>query len=416
LSLARSAPQAAEHVFRHEYGQLVASLVRRFGVTHLELAEDAAQSALVAALETWTRAGVPETPSAWLYRVAQNRLTDDLRQRVNRARLLEGQEPPLSHPPPAAYAADEMDDDLLRMLFVCCDEALPIQSQVALALKVLLGFDVREIALRLFTSEANVYKRLTRARDRLRTQAPHLPELTRAQVTSRLPSVHRVLYVLFTEGHLSSHATLSVRQELCEEALRLGSILATHPLGQTPETFALLALMQLHLARLPARQSASGGLLLLEEQNRDLWDQERIQIGLARLAQSAAGDTYSRYHAEASIAAEHCLAPTFRQTRWDRIAETYVLLDRIVPSPLHTLNHAVALAEAQGPEAGLALLAPVEPPAWLDGSYMWAAVVSDLNRRCGNTHKADQYREVALQSAPTNAVKTLLKRRLASST
>ncbi|GAB5534492.1 MAG: sigma-70 family RNA polymerase sigma factor [Rubricoccaceae bacterium] len=415
MSLSPSPPQVAEHLFRHEYGQLVATLVRRFGVAHLELAEDAAQSALMAALETWTRAGVPDAPSAWLYRVAHNRLTDDLRQRANRARILAEDNTSLSEPTPTDPAASEVNDDLLRMLFACCDEALPPQSQLVLALKVLLGFDSREIAARLFTSEANVYKRLKRARDRLRAQAPHLPELSRAQVASRLPGVHRVLYVLFTEGHLSSHATLSIRRELCQEAIRLATILATHPLGQTPETFALLALMTLHLARLPARQDASGGLLLLDEQERDLWDRELIQAGMQWLARSADGDTYSRYHAEASIASEHCLAPTFGQTRWDRVAETYALLNRIAPSPLHTLNHAVALAEAHGPEAGLALLDRVEPPTWLDGSHMWAAVVSDLNRRCGNVHKAHQYREAALQSAPTDAVRTLLKRRLASS-
>src|SRR6185436_6212252 len=152
-------------------------------------------------------------------------------------------------------------------------------------------------------------------------------------------------YSLFTEGYLSSHAEGAIRRELCDEARRLAAVLAAHPLGATPETFALLALMHLHCARMPARDDGSGGLLLLEEQDRSLWEQEAIQIGLCWLARAAEGDVFSRYHAEAGIAAEHCLAPSFSETRWDRIVECYVLLEQLAPSALHTLNRAVAVAE-----------------------------------------------------------------------
>ncbi|MFW6197389.1 MAG: RNA polymerase sigma factor [Myxococcota bacterium] len=305
-----------------------------------------------------------------------------------------------------------MQDDLLRMLFVCCDEAIPVESQMVLALKTLCGFDVREIALRLFTTEANVYKRLGRARSRLRELSPRTDELAGAQCSSRLPAVHRVLYLLFTEGHLSSHAEMAIRRELCDEAIRLASVLAEHPAGRVPETFALLALMHLHAARMTSRQDGSGGLLLLEEQDRDLWDQNEIQVGLAWLAESARGDVFSRYHAEAGIAAEHCLAPSFPETRWDRVAECYALLERIAPSPLHRLNRAVAVAEWQGPAAGLAVVEGFEPPTWLAGSYLWAAVLADLHRRCGNDREAQRHRERAFQLAPTPAVKALLQRRL----
>lgn len=409
-----SAPQRVEHFFRHEYGSLVASLSRRAGVHHLDAVEDAAQAALMAALESWTRGRIPDNPSAWLFRVAQNHLVGDLRKRARHRRLLEeegGRSDPLLLQRDV-YSAGEEGDELLRMLFVCCDEAIPVESQLVLALKVLLGFDVHEIAVRLFTSEANVYKRLHRARDRLRSRGPHLPELSGEHVASRLPGVHRILYLLFTEGHLSTHSEVSIRRELCQEAIRLASVLAAHPAGKTPETNALLALMHLHLARLPARQDASGGLILLEEQDRQLWDQQLIQVGVQWLASSACGDVYSRYHAEAAIAAEHCLAPTFEQTRWDRVAEIYALLHRLAPSALHALNRAAAVAEAQGPEAGLALLEGVEPPSWLAGSYMWTAVLSDLHRRCGNTPLAVRYGDVAVKSAPTEAVKSLLRRRL----
>jgi RNA polymerase sigma-70 factor (ECF subfamily) len=206
------------------------------------------------------------------------------------------------------------------------------------------GFDVREIAERLFTTEANVYKRLGRALGRLRELRLKPDALETEHLALRLPAVRSILYLLFTEGYLSSNAEEAIRRELCDEAKRLAGILAEHPLGATPETFALRALMHLHGARMSVRQDGSGGLLLLEEQDRGRWDQREIEIGLAWLAKSAAGDVFSRYHAEAGIAAEHCLAPTFAATRWERIVECYSLLERLAPSALHTLNRAVAVA------------------------------------------------------------------------
>jgi RNA polymerase sigma-70 factor (ECF subfamily) len=171
-------------------------------------------------------------------------------------------------------------------------------------------------------------------------------------------------------------------------------------------------MMHLHVARTAARQDRSGGLLLLEEQDRTLWDQREIQIGLSWLARSATGEVFSRYHAEAGIAAEHCLAPSVAATRWDRIVEGYELLERLAPSAIHTLNRAVAVAELRGPEAGLSVLHGLEPPSWLAGSYLWATVLADLHRRCGHEDMARRYGEVAVASAPTPAVQELIRRRL----
>ena len=216
-------PNLVEHFFRHEYGRLVAILSRQVGVQHIETVEDAVQSALMKALEAWMIAGLPENPSAWLFRVAQNDLMGELRQRTNRSRILEKYANDIIVTPkiaPEYLMPGEVRDDLLRMLFVSCDEAIPLESQLVFALKTLCGFGVREIALRLFTSDANVYKRLGRARDRLRKHPPRIEELTSEQHASRLPAVNRILYVLFTEGYLSSHAEMAIRQELCDEALR----------------------------------------------------------------------------------------------------------------------------------------------------------------------------------------------------
>ena len=404
-----------EHFFRHEYGRLTATLSRRFGVEHLEAVEDAVQSALMKALDAWTRAGPPENPTAWLYRVAYNEVISELRRHSGRRKILEkfaGDLQGVANSEPELLLPGEVRDDLLRMLFACCDEAIPVDSQVVLALKTLCGFAIGEIALRLFTSNANVYKRLGRARTRLKSHPVEFGELTPEQYSSRLPAVHKVLYVMFTEGYLSSHAKVSIRRELCEEAIRLSTILAEHPVGQRPETFALLALMHLHAARITARQDAGGGLLLLEEQDRGLWDRERIQLGLEWLDKSAEGEAFSRYHAEAGIAAEHCLAPSFAETRWEHVVECYRLLERSAPSPIHRLNRAVAVAECEGPAAGLDVLRGFEPPTWLAGSYLWAAVLADLHRRAENTAEAREYKATALKLAPTQAVRELLGRRL----
>ncbi len=398
---------------------MVATLARRVGVHHIEAIEDAVQSALMTALETWIHAGIPDHPSAWLFRVAHNNVLGGLRQRARRDQLLEHHGyAELSSDQESAQPrlANEVQDDLLRMLLVCCDHALPVESQLILALKTLCGFDVREISHRLFTSEANVYKRIGRARSRLRQLTPSEFDLAPAQFATRLGTLHKVLYLMFTEGHLSSHAELPIRRELCDEAIRLTTIAAEHALGRTPETCALLALMHLHDARITARQDLSGGLLLLEEQDRGRWDQAQIQVGLSWLAESAQGDTYSRYHAEAAIAAEHCLAPSLDKTRWDKVVECYELLEQVSPSPLHRLNRAVAVAEWRGPAAGLAVIEGGEPPTWLDESYLWAAVLADLHRRCGNQPVAEHHRATAVALAPSDAVRVLLRRRLGQKT
>lgn len=392
-------------------------MVRRAGVRHLPAIEDAAQAALIKALEVWKLDGLPDNPTAWLFRVAQNALVGELRQGARRNHLLRASALETMDIPgyaPEYPDPDEVQDDLLRLLFVCCDEAIPIESQIVLALKTLCGFSVREIALRLFITQANTYKRLERAQARLRERPLQLDEFTNEQFTTRLPSVCRVLYALFSEGHLSYGADFTIRRDLCDEALRLTAIVASHPSGQLPEVFALMALMHLHLARMSARQDGSGGLLLLEEQDRTRWDQEKIAGGLHWLARSAQGEQLSRYHAEAAIAAEHCLAPSVSETRWDRIAECYSMLDKLAPSPLNRLNRAVAMAEWLGPQVGLAELSSVEAPHWLLASHMWPAVLADLSRRAGDPESADRYAEEALRLAPNTAVANLLKRRLRS--
>jgi RNA polymerase sigma factor (sigma-70 family) len=400
---------------RREYPRLVALLLRRVGPGHLQSVEDALQSALIAALHSWELGGAPDNPLAWLYRVALRHLASDLRRHTRHRQLASrhfgSPEGPLGEPP-ASLPSGDLPDDLLRLLFLCCDGNLPFVSQLVLALKLLFGLEVSQIADHLFLSEAQVYKRLSRARLRLRSQPILEFEPTPAQLSERLCSVHAVLYLLFTEGHLSSNGPTPLRQELCHQAFDLTHTLVAHPMGATGEGFALLALMHLHLARFPARQNPTLGLLLLQEQDRSLWDPSHIQYGIYWLSRSIEGNRFSRYHAEAGVAAEHCLAPSFAETRWDRIVSCYELLEHLAPSSLHTLNRALALAEWHGPQQALLLLDTLQPPAALRASYQWSSVLSDLHRRAGHQQTASQYRVAALEAAPSPAIRRVLARRL----
>ena len=222
-----------------------------------------------------------------------------------------------------------------------------------LALKTLCGFSTAEIALRLFPSEGNVIKRLGRARDRLREVPPDFTRFRCKRWTPDCPVSIWCCTCVFNEGYLSAQPDRTIRRELCDEAIRLTTLLAEHPVGATPETFALLALMHLHTARLNARLDAMGGLLLLEEQDRSLWDQDHMRLGAAWLRKSASGETFTRFHAEAGIAAEHVFASSFAETRWNEIADLYEMLERVAPSPLNAMNQAVVIAEWHGPRRGL---------------------------------------------------------------
>ncbi len=393
-----ASPELPAHWFRRELGRLVSILSRRFGAHRLELCEDAAQTALLHATQAWPLKA-PDNPEAWLYRVAHNYVLDELRREKRDQRYLAEVQ--------SDFAQQEVTDDVLRLLFVCADPGIPAESQLVLALKTLCGFSTGEIALRLFQSEDAVHKRLQRARARLREQA----ELKSID-PERVPAVLHMLYLLFNEGYSSAQPDRMIRRELCDEALRLVLLLREDPAGALPETDALVALMCFHAARFDARVDGWGGLLLLEEQDRSRWDRELIQRGLDHLMRSARGETVTRYHAEAGLAAEHCLAASFAETNWEEIVRLYDVLERIAPSPLNVLNRAIAVAEWKGPAAGLAALEAFEAPSWLQAYYLWDATLGELHRRCGHQDRALLHTRRALAGAPTKAEKALLERRL----
>jgi RNA polymerase sigma-70 factor (ECF subfamily) len=414
--------ELVEHFFRHEFGRLVAVLTRSLGVRRLDLAEDVVQAALMQALQTWSRRGVPEDAAGWLYRTARNLAIDALRReqtyaqatsRLRRDARLLADEAGRDASPPDAHFADEIGDEPLRLLFVCCHEAVPAESRVALALKTLCGFSTAEIARGLLTTEVNVQKRIERARDRLREQDVNFDPPAAAQMGTRLDAVLAVVYLLFGQGCHPTHADVPIRRDLCDEARRFGRMLAAHPAGDVPAVYALLALMCFHAARFDARVALDGAIVLLEEQDRSTWNWADVREGMGWLARSTTGDELTRYHVEAGIAWEHCRAATFADTDWQRIAGLYDTLDRIAPSPLHALNRAVAEAHLHGPQAALDRLAAVpeeDVPARYPG---WHAVIGELRFRLDEHAAAAHAWREALRWTTARADQEFLRRRLA---
>jgi RNA polymerase sigma-70 factor (ECF subfamily) len=373
-------------------------LSRRFGVARLALCEDAAQTALLRATQSWP-SELPDNPGAWLYRIAHNYVLDELRRAKRDERYLAEVQ--------TEYAQHEVQDGVLRLLFVCADPAIPLESQLVLALKTLCGFSTTEIALRLFQSEDAVHRRLQRARAALQGHAE-----VRGIEPERVHSVLHMLYLLFNEGYSSAQPDRLIRRELCDEALRLAYLLRDDPAGELPELDALLALMHFHAARFEARVNGLGELVLLEEQDRTRWDRDSIERGLDHLGRSARGTSVSRYHAQAGIAAAYCLAPSYAETDWEEVIRLYDTLERIAPSPLNVLSRAIALAEWKGPEAGLAALEAFPAPSWLQDYYLWDAALGELYRRAGQRERAVLHTQRALSAAPTKLEKALLERRL----
>lgn len=410
-----STNQLVEHFFRHEYARLVASLTHRLGVKHFALVEDVVQFAMQRALASWSRQGVPPRPAAWLFRVAHHRAIDLLRRDGRWSSLSSAAEQLADRGPSLAEPVDdEIDDAQLRMIFVCCDPAIPAESQIALALKTLCGFSTSEIARALLTTEANIAKRITRAKEKLRGVGLDPAAMTADHIVDRLPIAQSVIYLLFNEGYSSSLPDRVIREELCEEAVRLAHVLARHRLTAGSTTAAFLALLLFHAARLDERLDPSGALNLIDRQDRSKWDLHLLDEAFHWFREATQGETLTRYHVEAWLAAEHCRAPSVGSTDWGRVVDAYNLLVRLAPSPIHELNRAIAIGQRDGPAAGLAVLRAIPSDRVPAGYYLWHATTAELARQSGNPELARKELVLALELAPTHAEKSLLAQRLAS--
>ena len=410
--------QPGDHLFRRESGRMVAALTRIFGVHNLALAEDVVQDAFCRALEIWRIRGMPENPSAWLMATAKNGALDVLRrERTARSfapelsRFLQS-EWTLAPVVEELFAADAIKDDLLRMMFSCCQPRLSEQAQVALALHILCGFSVDEIASAFVTTHAATEKRLARAKKAL-VGSKRLFDVTMpADFSARLPAVHRALYLLFNEGYHGASAETAVRVELCREAMRLNALLLGHPLGTTPTTYALAALMCLDAARLAARVDASGNLISLLDQDRSQWDQELIAEGLKFLELSATGSELTQYHLEAAIASIHACARRTEDTDWKAIVSLYDRLMTIRPSPIVALNRAIAIAQSEGPQRGLEEMCSIADRDRLAAYPFYSAALGELELRRGRHEAAGEHFRAALALARNPMERRFLNRRV----
>ncbi len=395
-----------EAIFRRESGRIIAALIRIAG--SFDRAEEAMQDAFASALTAWPEKGIPENPGAWITAVAHRRLIDYGRKERTRR---EKQEPLLYETPtvqqPEAEmlfetAESEYPDDRLRLIFTCCHPALNAEAQVALTLRTLGGLNTPEIARAFLLPEPTLAQRLVRAKRKIQDANIPYEVPPRDQIAERLAQVQSVIYLIFNEGYAATSGDSLIRRELCGEAIRLGRTLA-ELVPAEPENLGLLALMLLHDSRRDARVDHDGKIVVLEEQDRSLWDGEKIREGCGLVHRALRLRRIGPYQLQAAIAAVHCESPSAAETDWREIAALYRELLHISPSPVVALNHAVAIAMSEGLDRGVAQIDELGASGELKGYHLFHAARADLLRRMGRNSEAAQAYEEALRLA-TNAV------------
>lgn len=407
-----------DHLFRRQTGQMVSTLTRIFGPHRLDLVEDMVQEALIKALELWPHQGIPQNPSAWLIEVAKNRALDAVRRENMLSEKSEEVRKTFTRQQMEAvihsqtFSGGEVLDDELKMIFLCCHPALAPESRVALTLKTVGGLSVGEIACAFLTKEATIAQRLVRAKRQIRREKIPFEMPVASEFSERLESVLTVLYLLFNEGYAAHRGENLIRVELCEEAIRLGSLLTRYPAACQPKTHALVSLMLLQAARLPARVNPNGDLFLLSEQDRTLWDPGFIQQGLWHLEQASEGEDLTPYHLEAGIAAYHTTAQSYEKTDWSAIVKLYDQLWELNPSPIVMLNRAVAVWRWQGAQAAFDIVRKLAEDSTLRDYYLLHAVQARLWSELRETGKAAACYRKALQCPCSEPERRFLTKKL----
>lgn len=370
--------------YRKDSGNLVAVLTKIFGTSNMEMAEDVVQDAMVEALKHWEANGIPDNPSAWLMRTAKNKALNIIKRDKYKFEYASNQLYLLQSGWTAESAIDQMfseeeiKDDLLRMMFVCCNPEIGKEAQTTLILKTLCGFSIAEIARAYLTTESTITKRLVRARQTIRDLNIAFEIPPSKELAMRSDAVLETIYLLFNEGYSATEGDEHIRLDICGEAIRLCRILSEHASGKTAATFSLLALMCLNASRFSARISKDGDIILLNEQDRSLWNRPLIQSGLNYLQAAANEGVINTYYIQAAISACHCIATSFDKTNWTEILNLYNLLIRIDHSPVVQLNRIVALSKLYGPANALKDLDVISSSASLENYYLYHAVKGEL--------------------------------------
>lgn len=402
------------HLFRQQAGKMIAALVRLFGFEQVHLAEDVVQDTFITACQQWNYAALPDNPEAWLMTVARNKAINAIKRgaRIKHADIsvfADQERDAASDYMDQVFSEKEITDSQLQLLFLCCHPRLPEKSQLQLTLQVLCGFSLEEIANALFLQKEAVRKALYRAKESIRKQGLHTHTHYMFFSEQRTALVLQVLYLMFNEGYKTTSDRQLLNTDLCYEAIRLCQLLRN--LRTNKEAEALLALMFLGIARFPSRQDEQGAIILLEDQNRSLWRQEFIKEGFYYLEQSRDSNTVSRYHLEAGIAAAHCAAASYQQTDWQKIVFYYDQLLRLHYSPVVCIHRAIAVAQLEGPQAGLTLLDQLRD-ARLEHYYLYAAAKASLLYKSGNYFLAKAHFETALAHTPSTVNQAFLNKQI----
>jgi RNA polymerase sigma-70 factor (ECF subfamily) len=397
-------------VYRTESRRVLATLIRLLG--DFDLAEEALHDAFLAALERWPRDGMPANPRAWLVSAGRFKAIDGLRRRARFDASLAGLAERLDSQAAEPAALDEagVEDDRLRLIFTCCHPALPPDAQIALTLREVCGLTTEEIAHAFLAAPPTVAQRIVRAKTKIRDARIPYQVPARADLPDRLDTVLHVVYLVFNEGYSASSGASLTRHDLSGEAIRLGRLLVE--LLPEPEAVGLLALMLLHESRRAARTSATGEMILLDDQDRSLWNREQIAEGKALVERALSSRRFGPYALQAAIAAVHCRAARAEDTDWPQIVGLYDLLERLQPSPIVSLNRAAAVAMVEGPRPALALIDSLAAAGDLDRYHLLHAARADLLRRLGSRAEAAASYGRALGLVTNDAERRFLERRL----